>query len=90
MPDDEARPLRRVLIANRGEISLRIQRACAKLGIEAVAVYTAVDATAPFVLQAVHAVLLGEEPSSYLDGAKLLRVAIEHGTRVAAHCTCRN
>jgi acetyl/propionyl-CoA carboxylase alpha subunit len=89
---DQARPLQKILIANRGEISLRIQRACAKLGIEAVAVYTIVDATAPFVLQAPHAVRLGDAPGSYLDGAKLLEVAIEQGLwgvvlRITSHDT---
>lgn len=76
--------MERVLVANRGEISLRIQRACHKLGIEPIAVYTAVDATAPFVLQCSRAVLLGDSPSGYLDGTKLLQVALEQGSPVDA------
>ena len=42
----------RVLIANRGEISRRIIRTCHELGIETVAVYTEVDAHAPYVSEA--------------------------------------
>src|SRR5699024_5898560 len=43
------RPVRRVLIANRGEIALRIVRACKDLGIASVAAYSAADADARFV-----------------------------------------
>ena len=51
--------LRRVLIANRGEIALRIIRACHDEGLEAVAVYSAADAHAPFVRAADRAVAIG-------------------------------
>ena len=44
-----ARPVRKVLIANRGEIALRIVRACKDLGIASVAAYSAADAGALFV-----------------------------------------
>ena len=67
----------RLLIANRGEIALRIVRACAELGIESVAVYSAADAGAPHVLAADHAVAIGPAPAhdSYLSPAKLLDAA---------------
>ena len=61
-------PFRRVLIANRGEIAVRIIRACHELGMEAVAVYSVADATAAHVRMADDAVRLGPPPptESYL------------------------
>ena len=61
-------PFRRVLVANRGEIALRIVRACHEMGMEAVAVYSDADATAAHVRAADHAVRLGPAPpaESYL------------------------
>jgi len=69
--------IHRLLIANRGEIALRIVRACAELGIESVAVYSAADAGAPHVRAADHAVAIGPAPAhdSYLSPAKLLDAA---------------
>ena len=49
----------RVLIANRGEIARRIQRACRKLGLESVAVFSEADRDAPFVAEADVAVCIG-------------------------------
>jgi acetyl-CoA carboxylase biotin carboxylase subunit len=71
--------LKRVLVANRGEIALRIVRACQELGIEAVAVYSDVDARAPHVLAADRAALLGPAPAaeSYLRIDRLVEVARE-------------
>jgi acetyl/propionyl-CoA carboxylase alpha subunit len=63
-------PFRRVLIANRGEIALRVIRACREIGMEAVAVYSEADAGAAHVRAADEAVLLG--PSS--PGESYLRV----------------
>ena len=53
------RPMRRVLVANRGEIALRIMRACRDEGLETVAVYSDADAAAPFVRAADQAVRIG-------------------------------
>jgi 3-methylcrotonyl-CoA carboxylase alpha subunit len=70
-------PLRRVLIANRGEIAVRIARACREAGIESVAVYSDADLDAPHVLAADHAVHIGPAaPSeSYLSIPTLLAAA---------------
>jgi len=69
--------IRRVLVANRGEIALRIIRACHEEGLEAVAVYSEADRLAPHVRAAETAVLLGPPPAaeSYLDIAKLIAAA---------------
>ncbi|MDR7554458.1 MAG: acetyl-CoA carboxylase biotin carboxylase subunit [Armatimonadota bacterium] len=69
--------LSRVLIANRGEIAVRIIRACRELGIGAVAVYSEADATAPHVALADEAICIGpaEPARSYLDGARLIDIA---------------
>lgn len=73
--------LKRVLIANRGEIALRIIRACHEEGIEAVAVYSDADRTAPHVRAADHAVHIGPAPASesYLVIDKLLDAARKSG-----------
>ena len=69
--------IKRLLIANRGEIALRIIRACAEMGIESVAVYSAADASAPHVVAADQAVAIGPAPAheSYLSAAKLIEAA---------------
>jgi acetyl-CoA carboxylase biotin carboxylase subunit len=61
--------IRRLLVANRGEIALRVIRACRELGIETVAVYSDADARAPHVMAATAAVRLGPPPpaESYLN-----------------------
>jgi acetyl-CoA carboxylase biotin carboxylase subunit len=56
--------IRRLLIANRGEIALRVIRACRELGIETVAVYSEPDAAAPHVAAAVVAVAIGPAAAS--------------------------
>ncbi len=73
--------LKRVLVANRGEIALRIIRACQELGIESVAVYSEADRSAPHVLAADRAVLLGPAPASesYLRVDRIVEVALELG-----------
>src|SRR5881396_1855444 len=70
-------PFKRVLVANRGEIALRIVRACHEEGLESVAVYSDADRLSPHVRAAHLAVPIGAAPAaeSYLDIAKLLEAA---------------
>src|SRR5213596_2272717 len=70
-------PFTRVLVANRGEIALRIVRACHEEGLESVAVYSDADRLSPHVRAAHLAVPIGAAPAaeSYLDIAKLLEAA---------------
>lgn len=74
-------PLRKVLVANRGEIAVRIIRACQELGIRSVAVHSDADAHAPHVRAADEAVHIGPAPASesYLRGEHLIAVAKEVG-----------
>ena len=72
------KPVKRVLIANRGEIARRIIRTCSRLGVETVAVYTDPDAHAPFVREATQAVSLGP-PDSYLSVEKIVAAAAQSG-----------
>ncbi len=70
-------PFKRVLVANRGEIALRVIRACHEEGLEAVAVYSDADRLSPHVRAAHVAVPIGAAPASesYLDIAKLIEAA---------------
>src|SRR5258706_333083 len=73
--------LKRVLVANRGEIALRIIRACHEEGLEAVAVYSEADARSPHILHADFAVEIGPAPAaqSYLDVNRLVEAARKTG-----------
>ena len=73
--------MKRVLIANRGEIALRIVRACHEENLEAVAVYSAADRAAPYVRAADRAVSIGPPPASesYLSIDRLLEAAAATG-----------
>ena len=68
---------KKILIANRGEIAVRVMRTCREMGIETVAVYSEADAAAAHVLEADEAVLLGEsEPlKSYLNIDRIIDAA---------------
>lgn len=76
-----SRPMHRVLVANRGEIALRIIRACHDEGLLAIAVYSDADRHAPFVRAADVAVRLGPAPASesYLRQELLLEAARTSG-----------
>jgi acetyl-CoA carboxylase biotin carboxylase subunit len=71
----------KILIANRGEIALRVIRACQELGVRSVAIYSDADAHAPHVREADEAVNIGPAPSSqsYLDGSRIIEVARRYG-----------
>lgn len=68
--------MRKILIANRGEIALRVMRSAKEMGIATVAVYSEADRNAPFVRYADEAVCIGPPPSnqSYLLGDKIIDV----------------
>lgn len=72
---------KRILIANRGEIAVRIIRTCKELGVEAVAVYSNVDATSLHVQLADHAVCIGgaKATDSYLNMKNILAAATSLG-----------
>ncbi|WP_394747495.1 acetyl-CoA carboxylase biotin carboxylase subunit [Spongiimicrobium salis] len=73
--------MKKILVANRGEIALRIMRTAKKMGIRTVAVYSDVDRNAPHVTFADEAVGIGNAPSaeSYLVMDKIIKAAKETG-----------
>ena len=73
--------LNKVLVANRGEIAIRVMRACREMGIPTVAVYSEADKTALFARYADEAYLLGPGPAlkSYLNIEKILDIAEKTG-----------
>lgn len=73
--------MNKILVANRGEIALRIMRSCREMNIKTVAVFSEADRNAPFVKYADEAVCIGPPPSnqSYLLGNKIIEVAKQLG-----------
>jgi len=69
--------MKKILVANRGEIAIRVMKTAQKMGIKTVAVYSTVDRNAPHVRFADEAVCIGEPPSnqSYLLGSKIIKIA---------------
>ncbi|MFZ4785039.1 MAG: acetyl-CoA carboxylase biotin carboxylase subunit [Flavobacteriales bacterium] len=73
--------MKKILVANRGEIALRVMRSAKEMGIATVAVFSEADRNAPFVKYADEAVCIGPAPSnqSYLKGDKIIEVCKELG-----------
>jgi pyruvate carboxylase subunit A len=71
--------MKKILIANRGEIAIRVMKTAKKMGIKTVAIYSTIDRNAPHVKYADEAVHIGENESnkSYLLGSKIIKVAKE-------------
>ncbi|MEO5789779.1 MAG: acetyl-CoA carboxylase biotin carboxylase subunit [Gelidibacter sp.] len=69
--------MKKILVANRGEIAIRVMKTAKKMGIKTVAIYSTADRKSPHVRYADVAVLIGEGPSnqSYLLGDKIIEVA---------------
>jgi acetyl-CoA carboxylase biotin carboxylase subunit len=73
--------MKKILVANRGEIALRVMQTARKMGIKTVAVYSEADRNSPHVRFADEAILLGAPPSnqSYLLGSKIIEEALKLG-----------
>lgn len=72
--------LKKVLIANRGEIAVRIIRACAEMNVRSVAIYTEADRYALHVKRADESYSLGDDPiAGYLDPQRIVNLAVETG-----------
>jgi acetyl-CoA carboxylase, biotin carboxylase subunit len=71
--------MKRILIANRGEIALRIIKTCKEMDIETIAIYSDADSEMPFVKEASKAIRIGEAPvnKSYLRADMILEIAIQ-------------
>ena len=72
----------KILIANRGEIAVRVIRTCKRLGISTVAVYSDADSRSPHMEMADEAVYIGKAPAreSYLDADKIVSAALSTGS----------
>lgn len=75
--------INKILIANRGEIALRVIKTCQKLGIETVTVYTQDDAKLPHAFESDEAFNLGGGPlaQTYLNQDLLIKIALETGAQ---------
>lgn len=73
--------INKILVANRGEIALRVMKTIRKMGLRSVAVYSEADKHSPHVLYADQAVCIGPPPSSqsYLKGDEIIKIAKELG-----------
>lgn len=71
--------MQKILIANRGEIALRVMRSCKEMGIKTVAIFSEADRNSPHVIYADEAVCVGPAPSnqSYLLGDKIIQICKE-------------
>ncbi|HEY3390071.1 MAG TPA: biotin carboxylase N-terminal domain-containing protein, partial [Prolixibacteraceae bacterium] len=78
----EQKPIKKVLVANRGEIAIRVMRSCREMGIETVAVFSDADRTAMHVRYANEAYNIGPAPSSesYLNIDKIIETAKKSGS----------
>ena len=82
-PGSGTQGFKKVLIANRGEIAVRVIRACKEMGLQTVAVYSTADRTSLHVQLADEAVCIGDAPSaaSYLNVPNLLAAAMSRGAQ---------
>lgn len=76
--------IKKVLVANRGEIAIRVFRTCRKMGISTVAIYTHADRTAPHVRYADEAYCISESETdtSYLKADKIIEIAKKTGSAI--------
>ena len=77
--------MKKILVANRGEIALRVMKTARRMGIKTVAIYSTIDRDAPHVTFADEAVHIGDNPSnkSYLQGNKIIEKG--QGTKGRRH-----
>jgi len=75
--------INKVLVANRGEIAVRVLRTCRELGLETVAIFSEADREAPHVRYASEAYCIGPPPAaeSYLQGERIIQVALDAGVQ---------
>ncbi len=75
---------KKILVANRGEIAIRVMRTCREMGIKTVGIYSTADRTAPHILMADEAYHIGQSPAaeSYLNIDRVISVAKESGAQM--------